>query len=181
MTTDTIPLNTATENSEAPCPYIQQGKDGKASCELAEVGLRVLTGKLKKAEQEAGDWKQEYEMFVKAWQRELGGKLIPKTHLIDALVLTTRDIREELEQLRKPIPMILHCPNCKTQHVDAPEPETGWNNPPHKSHKCRPQDGGCGTVWRPADVPTVGVKSINSRGDADTWQPINRDVEGQAK
>lgn len=48
-----------------------------------------------------------------------------------------------------PIPMILHCPNCHTQHIDAPEPGTDWNNPPHKSHKCRPQDGGCETVWSP--------------------------------
>jgi hypothetical protein len=34
-------------------------------------------------------------MFANAWQRELGGKLRPKIHLIDSLVLTTRDMREE--------------------------------------------------------------------------------------
>lgn len=72
---------------------------------------------------------------------------------------------------REPIPMILNCPKCGMQHIDAPEPDSGWDNPPHKSHKCRPQDGGCGTVWRPADVATVGVREIKTRGDADTWQP----------
>jgi hypothetical protein len=64
-----------------------------------------------------------------------------------------------------PIPMVLHCPRCAAQHVDAPEPERGWTNPPHKSHLCH----SCGCVWRPADVATVGVKSINTRGSADTW------------
>lgn len=66
-----------------------------------------------------------------------------------------------------PIPMLLFCPKCRTQHVDAPEPEREWTNPPHKSHLCH----GCGLIWRPADVPTVGVEKINTRGDADTWQP----------
>ncbi|VWC53833.1 hypothetical protein BLA9940_02106 [Burkholderia aenigmatica] len=82
-----------------------------------------------------------------------------------------------------PIPMLLFCPRCGTQHVDAPETEPGrlissgpnagravapnvtWNNPPHRSHLCH----ACGIVWRPADVATVGVKSIETRGKADTW------------
>lgn len=63
-----------------------------------------------------------------------------------------------------PIPMVLHCPSCGLQHVDAPEPEAGWFNPPHRSHKCH----GCGSVWRPADVATVGVARIATRGAADT-------------
>lgn len=67
-----------------------------------------------------------------------------------------------------PIPMVLHCPNCGKQHVDAPEPETGWDNPPHKSHKCH----SCGTIWRPAPVYTNGVAKLESRGEADTWPPL---------
>jgi len=61
------------------------------------------------------------------------------------------------------IPMVLHCPSCGLQHIDAPSP--GWDNPPHRSHLCH----GCGTIWRPADVPTVGVEAIQTRGVADTW------------
>lgn len=64
----------------------------------------------------------------------------------------------------KPIPMVLHCPKCHTQHIDVPEPEKGWTNPPHKSHLCH----SCGTVWRPADVPTTGVAAIATRGKQDT-------------
>jgi hypothetical protein len=67
-----------------------------------------------------------------------------------------------------PIPMVLHCPTCGHQHVDAPEPEKGWTNPPHKSHLCAE----CREIWRPADVPTVGVASVATRGSADTWPPI---------
>lgn len=33
---------------------------------------------------------------------------------------------------RRPIPMILRCPKCNEKHVDAPEPGTSWDNPPHK-------------------------------------------------
>lgn len=61
-----------------------------------------------------------------------------------------------------PIPMELYCPHCCGQHIDAPEPERGWTNPPHKSHLCHH----CGAIWRPADVPTVGVVAIR-HGSAD--------------
>lgn len=88
---------------------------------------------------------------------------------------------------QKPINMILFCPRCGTQHVDAAEDETSfrhrmevfglvaepqdgfptrWTNPPHKSHLCHQ----CGAVWRPADVPTNGVAQIKTRGERDnTW------------
>lgn len=73
------------------------------------------------------------------------------------------------ERTIDPIPMILHCPSCGMQHIDAPElVDDGsvmgvWDNPPHRSHLCH----GCGTIWRPADVPTVGVEAIQTRGKAD--------------
>lgn len=88
-------------------------------------------------------------------------------------------IREETDEARAaltayrsgnppaPIPMVLHCPKCGEQHVDAPEPEAGWHNPPHRSHKCHY----CGTIWRPADVPTNGGQAVATRGSADTWSP----------
>lgn len=87
----------------------------------------------------------------------------------------------------KPLPMVLHCPECGLQHVDAKEThglaegeqepeEPAWNNPPHRSHLCH----GCGCIWRPADVPTDGVKAITTRGKADTW-PNNRADDTGAK
>lgn len=76
-----------------------------------------------------------------------------------------------------PIPMVLHCPECGLQHIDAPEPgefissgpnagrvRAGWSNPPHRSHLCH----GCGYVWRPADVPTVGVPCVATKGTNDS-------------
>jgi hypothetical protein len=62
-----------------------------------------------------------------------------------------------------PIPMVLHCPRCGFQHIDAPEPEKGWENPPHRSHLC----SRCQYVWRPCDLPTVGVDEIDTRGSRD--------------
>jgi len=78
-----------------------------------------------------------------------------------------------------PIDMVLHCPACGKQHIDAPEecPDEGcphygtphshpdsWDNPPHRSHLC----GMCGYVWRPADVPTNGVAAVKTKGKADS-------------
>ncbi|KVV40895.1 hypothetical protein WT27_13285 [Burkholderia territorii] len=83
------------------------------------------------------------------------------------------------EPVSAPIPMLLFCPKCGEQHIDAPEPADAdidvdgtvisatseWTNPPHRSHLCH----ACGIVWRPADVATVGVATIATRGTADTW------------
>jgi hypothetical protein len=88
----------AAQVGAAPCPYIQGDH-----CELAEVGLRVLEQKWREAEKLAGDWKQDSNMFSRAWLRELGGKVVNKTHLIDALVLTTQDIVREREEFRQAV------------------------------------------------------------------------------
>jgi hypothetical protein len=77
--------------------------------------------------------------------------------------------------LAAPIDMVLFCPKCGCQHVDAPEEAThrglvtmpefeAWDNPPHKSHLCH----GCGHIWRPADVPTNGVVAVKTKGTADS-------------
>ena len=63
-----------------------------------------------------------------------------------------------------PVDMLLFCPICDWQHVDAPDEQTpGWDNPPHKSHLCRM----CGHVWRPSDRATNGVLMINTKGEKD--------------
>jgi hypothetical protein len=74
--------------------------------------------------------------------------------------------REHLDELEAPIPMVLWCPACGTQHIDSPS--EGWDNPPHRSHLC----GSCGCIWRPADVATVGVEATATRGSADNWPAI---------
>lgn len=68
-----------------------------------------------------------------------------------------------LAEAREPVPMILFCPSCGARHIDAADPASGWTNPPHRSHLC----GVCSYQWRPADVPTVGVDAIATRGEND--------------
>ena len=52
----------------------------------------------------------------------------------------------------KPIPMILHCPECSMRHLDVGE----FATKPHATHACQH----CGFVWRPAVVNTVGVQFL---------------------
>lgn len=79
--------------------------------------------------------------------------------------------RAESEAGVTPIDMVLVCPKCNTQHIDAPdEPGTAmagiprWTNPPHRSHKCHC----CGHVWRPSDVETNGVAAVKTKGKSDS-------------
>ena len=78
-----------------------------------------------------------------------------------AMELAFRD--KAIEQMQRPIPMILYCPECGEKHVDKAEPEKDWLDPPHRSHLC----SSCKFVWRPCDLSTTGVESIETRGAAD--------------
>lgn len=51
-----------------------------------------------------------------------------------------------------PIPMLLHCPECRTRHIDIGEFATKI----HHTHSCQ----ACGHTWRPAVVATVGVRFL---------------------
>ncbi|MEE2978055.1 MAG: hypothetical protein VYB88_11325 [Pseudomonadota bacterium] len=80
----------------------------------------------------------------------------------------------------KPVDMLLLCPACGMQHIDAVETGTTlsrsgldtltetevvtWSNPPHRSHMCH----GCGHQWRPADVATNGVAELKTKGRNDS-------------
>lgn len=68
-------------------------------------------------------------------------------------------------QAALPIPMVMFCPSCGEQHIDAAEPPSeanpqGWDNPPHRTHKCK----ACQYEWRHCDVPTTGVAMTASQG-----------------
>ncbi|MFC5358122.1 hypothetical protein [Azospirillum himalayense] len=76
-----------------------------------------------------------------------------------------------------PLPMLLFCPRCGLQHIDAPDETAGWTNPPHRSHLC----ADCGCVWRPADVPTSGVLAIATSGKADNWKGADAVAAAEAK
>lgn len=82
------------------------------------------------------------------------------------LLGTIYDTSEPQATICAPLDLLLYCPSCHLQHIDAPDARTpDWTNPPHKSHLCH----GCGCIWRPADVPTNGVESIKTRGKDDTY------------
>lgn len=86
-----------------------------------------------------------------------------------------------LAEAREPVPMILFCPVCGERHIDQPDPANEWTNPPHRSHLC----AACGHIWRPADICTVGVETIQTRGrlDGQTAQraaPMHHDQPGSA-
>lgn len=75
-----------------------------------------------------------------------------------------------------PIPMLLFCPRCGEQHLDAPDEAKGWANPPHRSHLCHD----CGMIWRPCDALTIGVDRIQTFGSADTWSIASQHARGPA-
>jgi hypothetical protein len=56
------------------------------------------------------------------------------------------------EAAQDPVPMILTCPSCSARHIDEPP----FDKKPHHTHACQ----SCGMVWRPALVPTVGVRFL---------------------
>jgi hypothetical protein len=100
------------------------------------------------------------ENFMRLFIKGRGNLGVAK-QLVAGLV---HNLRLEFAQvISEPLDMILFCPRCSHQHVDAPQPEKGWTNPPHRSHECQ----SCGHVWRPADLPTNGVATITTKGKAD--------------
>lgn len=54
--------------------------------------------------------------------------------------------------MSEPIPMLLWCPECGERHIDEGE----FATKPHHTHACQR----CGMVWRPAIVPTCGVRFL---------------------
>lgn len=50
------------------------------------------------------------------------------------------------------IPMRLNCPECGELHIDEGE----FATKPHHTHSCQH----CGMTWRPAVVPTMGVRFL---------------------
>ncbi len=102
-------------------------------------------------------------------QAETATGLTVEQHTFSIII---REVRRWLARQAEPIDMVLHCPACGLQHIDAPDERTpGWKNEPHRSHLCH----GCRHIWRPADVPTNGVAAVKTKGKADS--PIAAQAE----
>lgn len=134
-------------------------------------------------------YEQAFEaMFAQAYCNgifDAWGKPIDCTVLNQAHNMASHALAQDTSNVvAAPIPMILFCPMCGMQHIDAPEPNNNhpdespecapsrWQNPPHRSHLCHE----CGCIWRPADVATVGVEKIQTRGKDDTWPKSKEDA-----
>lgn len=65
--------------------------------------VSVLISEIAQLNKSLNDWKHEFHMYRDAWIRELGGKLIHKSHDIDALVLTTRYFMAKVSPAEKPL------------------------------------------------------------------------------
>ncbi len=52
------------------------------------------------------------------------------------------------------IDMIIHCPKCKSQHID--KPEGSWTNPPHRKHLCAV----CKSIFQTSEEYTNGVEEL---------------------
>lgn len=99
------------------------------------------------------------DLFERLERMAIDMKSEDKVAILEAC-LTISNLSTLHEQ---PIAMLLYCPACGLQHVDKPQPEKGWTNPPHRSHECQ----GCGHTWRPCDRATVGVQAIATTGSRD--------------
>lgn len=109
------------------------------------------------ARRPAGSNADEWSLFLEYWCGPIQAKEFVAVQIAEAIDAAL------LRQPVAPIPMLLYCPLCNVQHVDEPQPKKNWDNPPHRSHECQ----SCGHVWRPADVPTVGVAEIATKGKRD--------------
>src|SRR6266478_7437898 len=103
--------------------------------------------------------KEEQDFLLDA-AREHYGYLSPELNEAEEA-----QIEALIEVLGKPlsIDMVLFCPRCGGQHIDYPDPDRGWENPPHRTHLCAV----CEYQWRPSDFATNGVGQTQTHGSKD--------------
>jgi hypothetical protein len=92
-------------------------------------------------------------------REELGRLLLGREGIVDHRLSGTRQ-----NPAQPPIAMLLHCPMCSERHFDEGE----FATKPHHTHACQV----CGHVWRPAVVPTVGVRFLPGFKNPCTKQPV---------
>lgn len=98
------------------------------------------------------------EGMVEAGRKALYEPALDDAERVQTLYSTMRAIAPRRVE---PVDMLLWCPACGTQHIDAPNGD--WQNPPHRSHLC----AHCSWQWRPSDTPTNGVAALHTAGKHD--------------
>jgi hypothetical protein len=93
-----------------------------------------------------------------------------RAHEAVARTEAERDAALKRAEQAEPVPMLLHCPECRARHVDVGEFATKH----HHTHACQ----SCGMVWRPAIGPTRGVQFLPGFKNDDEAAPVElTDVE----
>jgi hypothetical protein len=72
-------------------------------------------------------------------------------------------------EIPEPIPMLLVCPSCGERHIDAGV----FATKSHHTHACQY----CGMVWRPAIVPTTGVRFLPGFKEDYTLESLSKKRE----
>ncbi len=89
----------AWEELEETCRQLEQQRDDLAADKARlEREHNAIAKRMEELAIDRDDWHREFEMYRKAWIRELGGRLVQKTHEIDALVLTTQSLRDDVRR-----------------------------------------------------------------------------------
>src|SRR6266850_2195660 len=103
-------------------------------------------------------------MFTKEEQAFLFEAVQERYRYLAPELNETEEIQIEalIEVLGKPlsIDVILFCPRCGAQHIDYPDPDRQWENPPHRTHQCAV----CEYRWRPSDIATNGIGQTQTHG-----------------
>lgn len=84
------------------------------------------------------------DAFLDIWFHGVGWRSLQSREVDGRRADASRGLKAALDVLGRPeapINMLLFCPSCGAQHVDAPDGD--WTNPPHRSHLC----AACGIIW----------------------------------
>jgi hypothetical protein len=172
-----------------PCAHIWINVDERKPTYLQDVLVldhgvggepQIAIGCLSKGE---GRYLDSWTVNMKPWVREPVYHRVTHWMPLPEPALTGGDVQREARPVAAttpasekspPIDMLLFCPRCGEQHIDAPKGD--WTNPPHATHTCQH----CGLLWRPSNALTNGAAIIPA-GEAKHVERIAATWPGQHK
>lgn len=95
---------------------------------------------------------EDFEQRCEALSQELFLIPVPERRAILARELNAARAEGVAAARQESVPMLLWCPECGERHIDEGEFATRV----HTTHACQ----NCGHCWRPAIVPTCGVRFL---------------------
>ena len=124
-------------------------KETKEQLKATEGSLRATIDRCERVETQLVERTSEVsQLRLRVFNLE--EDLRAQTHRANALGEEVRKLCDTPPPPEVPVPLILFCPMCHARHIDPPEMRE------HRTHAC----AGCGFLWAPAVVPTVGVQHL---------------------